>query len=156
MSESLLVTIEASAVGYLARREHSARQLTDKLIQKGFPPEDIADTLQSLQQRGLQSDQRFASAYCRARIQKGFGPRAIAHGLMTAGVSDDIVDETLYDKSHRWPAVLEAAWEKKYKAVPAFGDPRYQKQYSFLVQRGFEASMIHRFLQQHATDIRED
>ena len=156
MTESLLVTIEACAVGYLARREHSARQLTDKLSQKGFAPQDIADTLHSLQQRGLQSDQRFASAYCRARMQKGFGPRSIAHALMAAGVADDIVHETLYDKTHRWPAVLETAWKKKYKAIPAFGDSLYQKQYSFLVQRGFEAGMVHRFLQQHTSDITED
>lgn len=148
--------MEACAVGYLARREHSAHQLRQKLNQKGFASHDIADTLQSLQQRGLQSDQRFASAYCRARIQKGFGPRAIAHGLMTAGVLDDIIQETLYDASHRWFAVLEAAWKKKYDTAPTLGNTLYQKQLSFLLQRGFEASMIHRFLQQHATDIRED
>ena len=49
-----------TAMDLLSRREHSRRQLFDKLKQRGFEHEDIESALDLLQAENLLNDERFA------------------------------------------------------------------------------------------------
>ena len=49
----------------LNRREYSAFELTQKMLDKGFPEEAIDHELSMLQEEGLQSDRRFCESMCR-------------------------------------------------------------------------------------------
>ena len=60
---------------FLARREHSFFELSQKLIKK-FPdtaPEQLTAIIKTLQDENLQSDDRFAESYVRYRRSRGFG-----------------------------------------------------------------------------------
>jgi len=70
-----------SAIRYLARREHSVRELVDKLIAKGFELSDIHETIARLQAENLQSEGRFVEMLIRSRISQGKGPVRIIHEL---------------------------------------------------------------------------
>ena len=61
-----------SALDLLTRREHSAKELSDKLKRKGHSQEEINEVLESCQRMDLQSDQRFVEAYIRYRIRQGY------------------------------------------------------------------------------------
>jgi regulatory protein len=74
------------ALRLLTRREHSTKELSDKLKQKGFPQEEISDVIESCQRLNLQSDQRFTEHYVRWRIRQGYGPLKISHELRVRGI----------------------------------------------------------------------
>ena len=63
---------------FLARREHSRLELYQKLKQRQFEPDVINSELNKLLDEGLQSDERFAEAFLRSRIDKGKGPNIYA------------------------------------------------------------------------------
>ncbi len=61
-----------SALRLLARREHGAKELQDKLARKGFGQSDIKEALAKCQDVDLQSDSRFVAMYTRSRIRQGY------------------------------------------------------------------------------------
>lgn len=97
------------AVRYLGRREHSVAELEGKLRQRGVEPETIEEVMTFLLDHDLVSDERYAEAWSRVRVQKGFGPARIRAELRRKGVSDALVAQVLepydsewYDQAQRW------------------------------------------------------
>jgi regulatory protein len=62
------------ALGLLARREHSARELKNKLARRGFDADENAVALERLQSKDFQSNARFGEMLVRSRIESGYGP----------------------------------------------------------------------------------
>ena len=75
----------------LARREHSTRELRDKLLVRGFEEDEITPALQLLSQEGLLSDERFTESFIHWRIGRGSGPLKIRAELRQRGVADEII-----------------------------------------------------------------
>ena len=98
----------------LARREHSARELTGKLGSREFEAEHIAQVITQLQGEGLQSDRRFTDSYVHSRIEKGYGPARIALELREKGISDELIKESLATREMDWPACVARVREKKF------------------------------------------
>ena len=69
-----LIDAQQTAFNLLARREHSAFELTQKLKQRGYSSTIIATVLNKLQQQHLQSDTRFVENYIHSRINKRLRP----------------------------------------------------------------------------------
>ena len=61
----------------LARREHSKKELLQKLVSKGFNKILAANIINELVQEGWQDDLRYAENYARSRLLKGYGPARI-------------------------------------------------------------------------------
>ena len=83
------------AVGLLARREHSARELVQKLRSRGGTAEVIETVLQRLVDGRLQSDERYTEVYLRQRSSKGYGPQRIVSELRERGVADSLISARL-------------------------------------------------------------
>lgn len=82
-------------VSLLSRREHTEKELRDKLIQKGYSEQSFA-AVEKLSQQGYVSDERFASCYAaELKNLKGYGKRRIEQELRRKGVSRDIIMSTL-------------------------------------------------------------
>ncbi len=97
------------AVRYLGRREHSVAELESKLRQRGVENGALEETMAFLLEHDLVSDERYAEAWTRVRVQKGFGPARIRAELRRKGVSDALIaqslepfDDTWYDEALRW------------------------------------------------------
>ena len=135
------------AVALLARREHSQKELSRKLAQKGFAKEAIEQTLKKLILYDLQSDQRFAESYVRSRKLSGVGPRRIAIELSMRGVQDGLIDSAIYHEDNHWQAELTQVWEKKFdNKDQTVNKKTLEKEYRFLLQRGFDPEQIRRLL----------
>ena len=106
------------AVRLLARREHSAEEIRQKLTKREFEADEIATALLELRQGDWQSDERFAEAYIRARRLKGFGPVRIASELRDRGVDEQITDRYLLADDDIWWRMLEQEYQKKYHGSP--------------------------------------
>jgi len=124
----------------LARREHSQRELTQKLTGKGFKKEDIEQLLQEFAEKNWQSDIRFAESYSRSRLQKGFGPIRIQLELRERGV--DINLDTLFDEPPDWANLLTQLATKKYGGQPPTDIKERAKRMRFLQHKGFSGELI--------------
>ena len=81
----------------LTRRDHSYKELIEKLVVKGFDRFESQAIVDILAEQGWQSDQRFAESYTRYRIKKGFGPVKISFELQQRGIVNVDLDSTLVD-----------------------------------------------------------
>lgn len=144
MSDAL--TVEAAAVRLLAVREHSVRELREKLRRKYGDAAVIADVLHDLQSRGLLSDERFTEQYVSMRSRKGYGPVRIRVELLERGISGELIDAWLDDSPSVWSASLIEVTSQRFGESSAESQQEQAKRARFLQHRGFPESMIRRYL----------
>lgn len=130
------------AMDLLARREHSRRELIEKLKVRGFEGEEVEAYLGRLAERGLQSDQRFAESFIRQRSQNGYGPVRVRQELRQKGIEDSAISLHFESMGIDWYKVAVMAWRKKYNQAPGSDMKLRAKQTRFLQYRGFDFDMI--------------
>ena len=141
-AEATLADVQRAAVGLLARREHSARELRSKLINKGYPAEIVSSALEKLSARGLLSDARFAEVFSRSRSNKGYGAVRIAQELRQRGVNDEHIAPILSAVKETWRAQIDQVRRKRFgEELPQSNTDR-AKQARFLLQRGFTSEQV--------------
>ena len=83
--------IHERALGLLAVRQRSRRELERRLVQAGFEPEAVLDELERLEQVGLLDDEAFARAVVESRMGfRGESRRVVAGKLVQAGVASEV------------------------------------------------------------------
>jgi len=132
------------AMDLLARREHSAHELRQKLKQRDFDHEEIERALEALQQDNLQSDVQFTESYINHKINAGLGPVKIIHELRQKGVASDLIDEQMSALSTDWNTLLEQQRIKKYGGEIPNEYSQKIKQARFLQNRGFSPESVMR------------
>jgi regulatory protein len=137
----------------LAGREHSKKELLQKLIAKGFNKNIVSAVIDELAREGWQDDLRYAENYARSRILKGYGPVRIAYELQQNGV-DITADPTSINleaiaqaTSGSWIDLLEQVYRKKYGQGNRPEVNEQAKRSRFLFQRGFTGAMISTFFE---------
>lgn len=137
-----LTDIRFSAMSLLALREHSAKELKDKLGRKFDSAELIDAAIAGLIEQNLQSDERFTQAFVAMRQRQGKGPLIIRMELREKGVASELIAHFVDDSDALWLELARDAWHKKFRgALPS--DPRERvKQMRFLQTRGFSGRHI--------------
>ncbi|MCC5797524.1 MAG: recombination regulator RecX [Methylophaga sp.] len=133
---------ETIAIGLLARREHSASELRQKLGQHDLDPTEIENCLQKLCEQGLQSDQRFAQNYLRYRSQKGMGPQRIEHELRQKGINAALIQTVMQDSEIDWFALADTVRCKRFGEQGPRDFTERAKQQRFMQYRGFSHEHI--------------
>ena len=129
-----------AAMNLLARREHSRKEVWDKLMRKIEPDKDQLDTvLNKLVDDDLLSDQRFSEAFVRWRVGKGQGPNRIRVELRERGVD---ADEVLRVCGVDWFALVKVVANKRFGGLPAQNLKEKAKRMRFLQYRGFSADHV--------------
>jgi regulatory protein len=134
--------IKESCLRLLARREHSHKELLNKLLVKGLAKDDILAVIDELAQQGWQSDSRYAESYTRHRIQKGYGPIFIAYELRKNGIDAVNFEDIMQKMADNWMELLEQVYIKKYGHDLLLDRNEWAKRSRFLMQRGFSGTMI--------------
>ena len=141
MNDDAYKVIYNKALDILSRREHSKKELTDKLLKKFDVPELIESVLDSLSKRNLINDSRYCEAYIVARKRKGFGPNKIHYELTNKGIKESISNEII-SAEDSWEDAALQAFKKKYKGGIAEDTKERLKQKNFLHNRGFSFKEI--------------
>lgn len=141
-----LKQIRDIALKLLVRREHSQKELQQKLQKKGFSLNQIAIVLQQFVKEGWQSDERFAECYIRSRINAGFGPLRISFELSQRGVNARLIEKYLkLDDEQFWMDQIKRVCAKRFTVIT--DDRRMKtKRYQFLQHRGFAHDRIMQLL----------
>lgn len=154
------MSIRNSAIGLLARREHSRRELARKLTQRGFASPDILQILLILEKDDLLSESRFIGMIVRVRSRKGLGPLRILAELQTHGFNQREIEQHEDWQAVDWIYTGCMARAKRFKENQ--GDylgarldldlAEKIKQTRYLIQRGFKMEQVREILK---TDIDE-
>jgi regulatory protein len=122
----------AVATRALARREHSARGLRERLLRAGVSDTDANDALEELQRVGLLDDGRFANERARVLAERGKGDAAIRFDLERAGVETADVEDAM--------AALEPESERAARVVERRGPTPATAR--LLANRGFDEALV--------------
>jgi regulatory protein len=141
------------ALRLLARREHGAWELANKLARKGYNSIDIAEAVEKCQSLGLQSDVRFVETLCRMRIQQGCGPLKILQELQAKQIARELIDGILDQEQENWLSHAQVVWNKKFRSRPKLSCIELQKGQRFLTYRGFPADIIAKIVHQKTTSF---
>ncbi len=134
------------AVGLLARREHSVKELAQKLSTRGAAHEVADSVIRRLIDERLQSDARYAELYLRQRMEKGYGPQRIKAELRERGVADGLIAaefrRAFEEDGVDWYRCAAAAYRKKYGERPIEDIKERAKRQRFMQYRGFDHEQI--------------
>jgi regulatory protein len=126
----------------LTQREHSQKELLEKLALRGFGKDDVQPVIDELAEQGWQDDLRYAENYARFRIRKGYGPIRVGYELKQNGIAAFDLDSIMKEEAGSWMALLEQVYSKKYPHDTVMDRNEWAKRSRFLLHRGFSGAMI--------------
>jgi len=138
--------VHERALGLLAVRQRSRRELERRLERAGFDPEEVRAELDRLLQVGLIDDEAFA----RAVVEHSFttkkeGRRVVAGRLMSAGISPEtaaaVLAEAVGGEEERADALAAAKAARLSGLQP---DAAYRRLYGILARRGYAPDLAGR------------
>lgn len=136
------------ALDLLSFRSRSARQLADRLLAKGEPPDQVEAVIARLSACGLLDDARFAEGRARAgMVSKTRSRRRTVQDLVHKGVAREVASEAvrqvLEAEGTDELAVAMRAAEKKLRSLTRCEpQARRQKLYGFLARQGYAANVV--------------
>ncbi len=120
----------------LVRREHSILELSQKLSNKQFEPDEIEKAIVTLIEQNYQSDERFAAEFIQMRFNQGKGPIKISVDLKQRGI--DQFDLSEFD----FFALAQTIRQRKFGVEAPNNFKEKAKQQRFLQSRGFRFDEI--------------
>jgi regulatory protein len=101
-----------AAVRLLGTREYSVVELTTKL-QRRFLSEVVNEVTTELQALGLLCNTRYGEAFCRSRVERGYGPVFMQRELEQNGLNKELIETLLEPYDEQWLANAILQVEKK-------------------------------------------
>ena len=130
------------ALGLLARREHSARELKVKLAQRGHAADEAVAAIDRLKVGQYQSDDRFAGSLARRRAAQGYGPRRIEAELKSHNLPDAAIRSVIAELEINWQFSAAAQLRRHYAGKVSTDRADRAKRAGFLLRRGFDAATV--------------
>ena len=139
--------IRRAAMDLLARREHSIRELRQKLQRRFGDMPLVEEALSRLAEENLQSDERYAGSFVRRRAARGYGPVRIRQEMRDKGLEKPAIAEAMEQAQVDWRALAAEVSRKKFgEAAPADARERARRS-RFLHYRGFDADDVRDLLE---------
>lgn len=138
--------IEQICLRLLTRREHSQRELLEKLALRGFSQDEALPVLEQIAEQNWQNDERFADVFVRQRIASGYGPLRIRYELQQRGITGVDLEALAVEAAGGWLESILALYGRKYAAEQSLSQAEWVKRSRFLQQRGFSGETIKQLL----------
>ena len=101
-----------AAVRLLGTREYSVLELSTKL-QRRFLSDVVSEVITELRNSGLLCNTRYGEAFCRSRVDRGYGPVFIQRELEQNGLDKELIENLLAPYNEQWLARAVVQVEKK-------------------------------------------
>ena len=129
-------SIRLKIMDFLSRREHSSKEIYQKMSRRVESIEMLMEVIDGLEQDGLLSNERFAESYFQSRKRRGFGPLRIKNELIQRGVQENLFYSL--NATTDWSYYALEALKKKMNGKKPEETKDVLKLKSFLNYRGFE------------------
>lgn len=126
----------------LAKREHSQKEILQKLSLSGIDQEIAEAVLQQFVDKHLQSDQKYALSLVQSLAAKGKGPVYIQHKAEQHGIEHIDIDELAQTLDIDWFDMAKEVKVKRFGTQKPSDWNVLQKQKRFLQSRGFTMTQI--------------
>ena len=131
-----------AALKLLNRRDYGARELTARLVARGFEMANAVAAIELLVTERLVDDARYAEHFVAYHANRGRGPAGIAYKLREAGLTQDQIAVAVDADSAEWKDRCAEVRRKRFGAkLPATWAEK-GRQARFLTQRGFSADQV--------------
>lgn len=150
MSTEISVRLRGAALDLLGRREHSRRELANKLATRFDLPAaapELQACLDRLAADGYQSDERFAEVFVRSRRARGYGPVFIEQELRQRGLAAGLIQATVDRSDEIWSSLAGELKRKKFGVGSVTAIQEKAKVVRFLRYRGFLQPQVDAALQ---------
>lgn len=144
--------LKAKAYDLLSRRDHSQKELRDKLVAIGGLEADVASLLDKLRQARLLDDTRFARGFVSYRAGKLWGYRRYFQELEARGVNLEAINEALEELSSEMQIEKIRGFIRKELACGR----DHTKIAAALLRRGFSSSEVWGEIKLLATEYRDE
>ena len=137
--DGLRIRAKRRAMYILAARDHSKKELYDKLI-KNYPAELCEEVTELMAEYGYIDEEKYANKLYRQYMNKGWGKSKIRFELKRRGLPDSCIreNEQEYDSEDFFDKLVEFI-EKKYLAKLDFSDRQsIQRVTAALARRGYD------------------
>ncbi|HEX6332323.1 MAG TPA: regulatory protein RecX [Actinomycetota bacterium] len=133
------------ALGLLAVRPRSRRELRTRLLRAGFEAGEVDGELERLEAVGLVDDDEFARRVAEHELSVRLsGRRAIENRLAAKGVDRATIDRALEDVGvPDEERALELARDRARRLGGLRPEQAYSRLVSFLARRGYEPGIAH-------------
>ncbi len=133
-----------SAIYSLAMREHSRKELYQKLQKKEYiEGVDLDALLNELEEKKYLCEERFTESYIRYRASRGQGSNKISSELNDRGIKSAMIKEALETAEVDWYELAKQQLEKKFGHSKAIDYKEKVKRMRFLSMRGFSNDVIY-------------
>ena len=131
------------ALGLLAVRPRSRREIRDRLLRAGFGAEEVEDVIARLERVDLLDDERFAREFAQHAVGvKGVGRRSLVSGLLAKGIARDTIDEIVGEFAEDQESRAEALAKTRLGRLASLERPAaYRRLTEFLIRKGYDASV---------------
>jgi regulatory protein len=144
------------AIGLLARRDYSSKELQGRLSRAGFEASAAAAAVSDLEDERLVDDLRYLEHAVASRIERGQGPLRITFELKRLGLAAERVAHAVDARSAEWHARAVEVRQRRF-GVAAPVDPQERtRQARFLLYRGFTSTQVRDALGRAAGDLADD
>jgi regulatory protein len=134
--------LREAAYRLLARREHSRHQLRRKLKDRDWCHEEVEELLDRLEEEGLQSDLRFAQAFARSRVERGYGPVRIRSELGQRGVDRGLAAQVVDGLEVDWIELAGSQYRRRYGDTDVDSRKERARRWNAMRRRGFTGEQI--------------
>jgi len=135
-------SLKGRALRLLSQREHSRKELEQKLKPHEETPGELAEALDFLAAKDFINEKRVVESVVNRRAGK-LGASRVRQELMAKGLpADDIAEAVEAMRGTELERAL-VVWRKRFGAPPVDASDR-GKQVRFLVSRGFAAEVVRR------------
>lgn len=146
-----------SALRFLNYRARTGKEISQKLIDKGYLEDQVASVLQRLENAGLVEDARFAEMWVENRNE--FHPRSrrlIKMELKQKGIHEEVIESALGNSEEDFELATRAAKQQLRKFEHLEWPEFRQKLGAFLMRRGFSYGTIAPVVQSMWESLRRD
>ncbi|MDP9198478.1 MAG: recombination regulator RecX [Pseudomonadota bacterium] len=131
-----------AALKLLNRRDYGVRELSGRLVARGFGQDTADAVVNDLAAEKLVDDTRFAEHFVAYHANRGQGPVRIAHRLREAGVAGEQVAAAVDANAAEWWQRCVDVRRRRFGANSPATWAERGRQGRFLSQRGFSADQI--------------
>ncbi|WML35923.1 recombination regulator RecX [Clostridium sp. OS1-26] len=150
-NEDNYIKCKSTSLKMIEKSYKTERQITDKLIEKGYDEKVVKRTKEFLKQYDFINDNKYAQMYIKDKMNSQ-GRNKIKYALINKGISEEIINEKLcyIDKESEESSALKLA-EKKYNLlIKSEQDIRniHKKLREYLIRKGYNLDIVQGVLNQ--------
>jgi regulatory protein len=134
------------ALNLLSFRARSEKEIYDKMLQKGYEPSVIANTIQYLKEQQYINDKEFAETFIKDKVELShYGRNRIKAELLKKGIDKELIDELIeatIQANEEYETAKELAKSKIKSYQKDKKDVQYRKLSGYLLRKGYSYDIV--------------